>query len=463
MRCNRMKKTILFALIAIICFLIILIAVACVKPILPGSYVEIICPYTGAVVPTEFSVLAVAAKWSFGVRTDPLLFFGSPKSHVGLPPSVVELSVDGIPYGRSFGGNHHVFRIVALPPGEHTLSLATPYGKTEIAVHVTDVPPVAFAPFTGAEEDAASVDALTKAVFDFVQTSPVFPFSGNTGGTTFRRIFLAEDGAFVLFGQMKERWLSACEVRYIASIGPGVTAEDIRIAPVVLSWDAADRPEPAKLTAVETGGDRLYLAIIDERALTLLSVFPDGAIRNTNIPLSSIAPDLPGAIAGALYPEIRTKAYRDFLFMWLDTYGTAGAPGHFDILYSAGTTKSIDLGGYDVDGISPSGHLIAFYPAPFTGPFETRLANGESLTKTSFPLPGTGAVYSFTGGSFLGTDNFVPEHPRFEIGPLVPCVGCTKNYVPPHYGVAGDVTFGPDILRSWIAGREGYFRMTPSR
>ncbi len=54
-----MKKVVLIGLIGVLCIMLLLI-IACVRPILPGTYVEIVYPAPGAVVPTEFSVLAVA-------------------------------------------------------------------------------------------------------------------------------------------------------------------------------------------------------------------------------------------------------------------------------------------------------------------------------------------------------------------------------------------------------------------
>ncbi len=127
-RDDTMKKVVLIGLIAIICFLIILVAVGCIQPILPGSYLEILYPAPDAVVPTEFSVLAVAAKWSFGIETNTLLFLGTRVSRVGMDPCLVELSLDGVPYARSDGGNHHVFRISASP-GDHTVGLDHPLRK----------------------------------------------------------------------------------------------------------------------------------------------------------------------------------------------------------------------------------------------------------------------------------------------------------------------------------------------
>jgi len=38
-------------------------------------------------------------------------------------------------------------------------------------------------------------------------------------------------------------------------------------------------------------------------------------------------------------------------------------------------------------------------------------------------------------------------------------VGCVLKYIPVHCGVAGDVTFGPDMLKTTLGGKEGYFSM----
>jgi hypothetical protein len=107
-----MKKSIVIGLIGILCIALLLI-IACVRPIIPGSYVEILYPAPDAVVPTEFSIMAVASKWSLGIETYPLLFLGAPESRVALPPCLLELSLDDAPYARSEGGSHHVFRVLA--------------------------------------------------------------------------------------------------------------------------------------------------------------------------------------------------------------------------------------------------------------------------------------------------------------------------------------------------------------
>jgi hypothetical protein len=147
------------------------------------------------------------------------------------------------------------------------------------------------------------------------------------------------------------------------------------------------------------------------------------------------------------------------LFVGLDTYQMKGTPGHFDLLVRDDTAKALELGENDVDGITPGGDLIALYPASFVGTFGATLIGDTGSTSAYFPLPEAGTAFSFTGGSVHETDLFYPEHPRFEIAPLVPCIGCTKDYVPPHHAVAGDVRFPPDILKVTLGGREGYFEM----
>jgi hypothetical protein len=42
---------------------------------------------------------------------------------------------------------------------------------------------------------------------------------------------------------------------------------------------------------------------------------------------------------------------------------------------------------------------------------------------------------------------------------IIIAVGCIRQYIPVHCGVAGDVTFGPDILKTAMGGREEYFIM----
>ncbi len=128
-------------------------------------------------------------------------------------------------------------------------------------------------------------------------------------------------------------------------------------------------------------------------------------------------------------------------------------------------TKTVEVGGEKIevvdglDGITPGGDLITLYPASFVGPFDSALFGDTGKTSMYLPLPDVEGGFSFTGGYVHLTDEFYPEHPRFEIGPVVPCVGCTKDNVPPHYTVAGDVTFGPDVLKTTLGGREEYFIM----
>jgi hypothetical protein len=451
------KKIVLIVLIAVICIVLVIIVSACLRPILPGSSVEIVYPAPGATVPTEFSVLAVAAKWSFGVESEPFLFLGAPKSHVGLPPSTVELSVDGVPYARSSGGNHHVFRVTTAP-GDHTLGLTTPHGKTEIVVHVTNDPPVRFEPYDRTQHYIEAVDGLKIALYDYLQAAPA-SVGGDAGSFPFRKIFLAGDGAFILFGTMKDRFLSACEVRYVDLRQRTPTADDIAAGAFVFSWDQETGDRPVKLTAVESGGDRLYLVIVDEEVLTLFSVFPDGSTRRSDFPLSAVAQGLAESVKTTFSADIVTRANRDVLFIGLDTYRMNKPLGHFDLVVQGDIAKAVDLGRKDVDGITPDGRLITLYPASFVGPFDAALMGDTGPISTYFPLPEAGETFSFTGGSVHETDRFYPERPRFEIAPPVPCIGCTKDYVPPHDGIAGDVRFPPDILKVTLGGREGYFQM----
>ncbi len=452
-----MKKVIVVGLI-ITLSIILLFIIACVRPILPGTYVEIVYPAPDATVPTEFAVLGVAAKWSVGIEVEPLLFLGSSKTYVGMPPSVVELTVDGTPYAHSSGGNHHVFRL-ALPVGDHTVGLATPFGNKEITIHVAPDPPVRFAPFDRTEEYTAAVDRLKTALYDSLKAVP--PPAGDEAGTySLRKIYLAGDGAFILFETIRDyRFLSACEIRYIAPIDGAEAADYTANAPVAFSWDGTAWERPVKIAAIEGGGDRLFLVIFDDQFLTVFSVFPDGTTRRSDFPLSAIAPELPESISTTFSTSILTKANRDVLFIGLDAYQMKGAPGHFDLLIRGDTAKTVDLGGKDVDGITPGGDLITLYPASFVGPFDSALFGDTGKTSTYLPLPDVEGGFSFTGGYVHLTDEFYPEHPRFEIGPVVPCVGCTKDYVPPHYTVAGDVTFGPDVLKTTLGGREEYFIM----
>ncbi|MBN2224174.1 MAG: hypothetical protein JW765_05820 [Deltaproteobacteria bacterium] len=450
-----MKKITLIGLVGVLC-IILLVIIACVRPILPGSSFEIVYPADGAMVPTEFSVLGVAASWSFGIETYPPLFLGAPKSHVALPPSMVQLSVDGIPYAGSSGGNHHVFRITAAP-GDHTLSLTTPHGKTEITVHVTDALPVRFEPFDQTAEYMEAVNGLKRALYEFMQTSPSFSFSDDMSTYRFQRMFRAGDGAFVLFGAMKEQYLSACDIAYIPRISGDLTAGDIAGAPIIFSWNAAAWERPVKVATVDGGGDRLFLVIFDETTLTVFSVFPDGAARRSYFPHSAVAPGLAESVRTTFSPYILTRADRDTLSISLDTYQMSGPPGHFNILVRDGVAKAVDLGGKDVDGITPNGDLITIHPVSYIGPFDSTLIGDTGKTPVYLPLPDTGETFSFTGGSVHRTDEFTPEHPRFEIAPIVPCIGCTKDYTPPYWAMTDDVTFGPDVLKTTLGGHEEYF------
>ncbi len=456
MKRGDMKRPILITLIIILSIVLLLI-VSCVRPILPGTCVEIVYPAPEATVPTEFSVLGVAAKWSIGIEVEPILFLGAPKRFVGLPPSAVELTVDGSPYALSSGGNHHVFRLT-LPVGDHTLGMKTPFGNTEITVHVADDPPVRFTRFGKTEEYEVTVDRIRSALYDYIQgASP--PAPQEEGIYSYQKIYLTDDGAFILFGKLKNQLISVCEVRYVAPIGAGLSAGDIARAPVILAWDAAAQERPVKIDAVENGGDRLFLAAFDDETLTIFSVFPDGSVARSDFPLSGIAPGLSESITTTFSATIRTKANRDILFIALDTYQMKGAPGHFDILVAGDTPRTVDLAGKNVDGITPGGDLVTLYPAAFVGPFDSALVGDTGPISGYLPLPDADAAFSFTGGYVHLTDEFFPEYPRFEIGPLVPCPGCTKDYVPPNYNVSGDVTFGPDVLKTTLGGREEYFIM----
>ncbi len=214
-----------------------------------------------------------------------------------------------------------------------------------------------------------------------------------------------------------------------------------------------------KLAVTDGGGDRLFMAVFDNDTLTVFSVFPDGRVDRSGFTLSDVAPGLADSIRTSFSADIVTQANRDALFFGLDAYQMNGQPGHFDLLFSGGMIKPVDLNHKYVDGITPAGDLITFYPASFVGPFDTTLVGGAGPVTNYLPLPEIKGAFSFTGGSVHEKDAFNPEYPRFEIGPPVPCIGCTKEYVPAHYGVAGDVTLGPDILKTTLGGREAYFTM----
>ncbi len=53
-----------------------------------------------------------------------------------------------------------------------------------------------------------------QALYDYTQNEP-FPFPESAAGARYQRIFLCEGGAFILFGLMQDRYMAACEVRYI--------------------------------------------------------------------------------------------------------------------------------------------------------------------------------------------------------------------------------------------------------
>ena len=175
--------------------------------------------------------------------------------------------------------------------------------------------------------------------------------------------------------------------------------------------------------------------------------------------LGDISPVLSDSVTKAVYSEIRTHGNHDLLHIHMDSYRPDDSPKGFDLVVSGSAVKEIDLGDYDVDGIGLNGKLIAFYPAPFSGPFETILFDKGKATKAYFPLPDTGKAFSFFGGSVHNINRFFPERPLFEVAPPVPCAKCSNEYVPTHHGAFGDITFGPDVLKTSLAGWEGYFVM----
>ncbi|MBN1572790.1 MAG: hypothetical protein JW984_06285 [Deltaproteobacteria bacterium] len=452
-----MKKIIVISLCILFFIIIILAAVGCARPILPGSCVEIVYPGPDMVVPTDFSILGVAAKWSLGLEVNPLLFLISPKSYVHMSSSSAELFVDGTPYAVSSGGNHHLFRLT-LSEGDHTLLLYTPFGQKEIIVHVTKTPAISFDPFHDADRIVKTTDQLKLALYEYLKSNPLNP-SDNEGGYEIQRIFPIDSGAFIATGVMEGQILNECKIIYVDLSGRPPTANAVSKAPVVFSWNKDKWDGRVVATSEGAAGDRLFLTVLDDASLSVFSIFPDGKVASDRFELGDISPEFFDSVTKAIYSEIRTRGNHDFLHIRIDGYRPNDSPRSFDLVVSGSTAKEIDLGGYDVEGIGPNGELIAFYPAPFTGPFDTMLFDKGKPTKAYYPLPSLGKTFSFFGGSVHDINKFRPERPLFEVAPPVPCVGCNNNYIPAHHGAFGDITFGPDVLKTSLAGREGYFVM----
>jgi hypothetical protein len=449
-----MKKLILIGLIAVICFILLLIAVGCIRLIHSGWNIEIAYPKPNAVVPTEFSVLAVAAKWSSGIETNTPLFLGTTQARVKLEPVPVQITLDGVPYDRSDSGDHHVFLITARP-GDHTVGLTTPEGTEKITVHVTEKPPIAVTPFPEADEYARSVGALKMALYNFEAASPVLSFSADVAPCPFDRIFLIGDGAFILFGSQNDgkTIMTVGEVRYVAPVDGNTTADDIAAAPVVFTWDSARHERPVRVSGLGSADDRLYVTVFDDTTLTVFSIFPDGRVDRSEIALSVISPTLAESVQKTPYPQIAMWTDRNLLTIHLAMYRGDPAQEFFDIRFRDGVVEAADRVEEKAGAPTTVENPLTHDPTSFSGPTGTPVI--AEIEPTGYlPLPTKYAPFSFTAGSLHSATGFYREQPRFEIGPLIPSIG---NY----HGVGGDVTFGKYILRSSIGGYEEYFRITP--
>lgn len=443
-----MKKIILLGLIGIICLLLILIAVGRIRPFLGGRYVRITYPPDGTVVPTEFTVLAVAAKWSPGIEINTPLFLGTTDRHAKVRPVPAEITLDGSRYDRRSSGDHHVFRISA-PPGDHTVGLTTPEGTDKITVRVIDSPPVAFTPFD-VDKHVVSVDALKTALCGY--NSPVFSLPGDKIPRPTTRIFLVGDGAFVLCGSTnnEKTIMTVGEVRYVSPLDGSTTADDIAAAPVVFMWDSADSERPVRVTGLADGVDRLYMPVFDDTTLTVFSVFPDGRVDRRDFPLSTIAPTLAESIRETPYPGIIIRIDRDLLAIRLSVKGGK----FFSIAIRDGVLVISDNIEKDTAGPTTPENPLTRGPASFDGP-EGAAVIPEIEPAGYQPLPTDYAPFSFTAFRLHSATDSYQEKPRFEVGPAIP------SYADCH-GNGGDVIFKEHILRSSIGGYEEYFSITPS-
>ena len=452
------KKSVIVGICAFLCIIIVFIVVRPVRPIFPGRSVEILYPGDYAVVPRDFSIFCVTARWSLGLETTPPLFLAPRKSHVHMYSPYAEISVNGERYAVSTEGNHHLVW-VSLPKGDHTIRLDAAGVSREMHIRVTRKPDVSYEPLDSVHGVIETTDRLESALYEYIQsTAPE-----ERGEYTFRRIFLTGEGAFIAFYDARDRVPSACEITYLDLYGDFPGTEEIAAAPALFTWTDDEAEKPIIAGALETGGDRLFLTVLDEVDLTVFSVFPGGAVTTDYFLLEDVLGELFGSIAKTPPPEITTHGFGEFLHVNLAVHPTGGRPEEVDLVVSGSTIQKIDLSGYCVEGVYPDGRLIACCSAPDTGPLTTLIFDEAGPDREYFPLPHVEDFLSFTSGSIHEGNRFYPVYPRFEIAPAVPCVSCTAEYAPEYFGVAGDVSFPPEVFRVSIAGIEGYYRMKAGR
>jgi len=455
MKNRSVKKTVAIGICVFLCIVIVLIVLSSVKPIFPGKDVEILYPGNYALVPRDFAVYCVATRWYFGLETTPRLFLAPEESHVRMHSPFAVISVDGTRYAVSTEGNHHIIWM-SLPYGDHIIRLEAAGEKRELHVRVTREPDVYYRSLDSVHDVVETTDRLKSALFEYLQSVP----QGEKRRYTFQRIFFTEGGAFIAYCDSRNQVLNGCEITYLDLFGGAPGADEIAAAPTVFTWAEGEAELPVIDGALETGGDRLYLVLLDDVNLTVYSVFPDGKVTTELFPLEDVLGELSGAIAESPLTEITTHGLGEFLHVYFTVSLPDGRPEEVNLLISGSTIQKIDLSGYCVEGVNPNGRLIACYPAPAAGPCTTLLFDETGPDETYFPLPHVEDFLSFTGGSVFDRNRFYPEYPRFEIAPAVPQTGDTGVYDPTYFVTAGDVTFPPDVLRVSIGGIEGYYRMS---
>ena len=456
MKNRSVKKTVVIGISVFLCIVIAFIVLSNITPIFPGKDVEILYPGDYALVPRDFSVFCAATRWYFGYEATPLLSPAPKKSHVRMHSPFAVISVDGTRYAVSTEGNHHLVWM-SLPYGDHTIRLEAAGETREIHVRVTREPDVYYRPLDSVSDVVETTDRLESALHEYLQSVP----PGEKRRYTFQRIFFTGGGAFIAYCDSRNGVLNGCEITYfdLSVVTPGV--DEIAAAPTLLTWAEDEAERPVIAGALETGGDRLSLVLLDDVNLTVYSIFPDGKVTTEIFPLEDVLGEgLSGAVSEDTPPELTTHGLGAYLHVGFTIYLPDSGPEEVNLLISESTAHVIDLSGYCVEGVFPDGRLIACYPASLTGPCTTLLFDETGPDEAYFPLPHVEDFLSFTGGSVFDRNRFYPEYFRFEIAPAVPQTGDTDVYDPVSFVTAGDVTFPPDVLRVSVAGIEGYYRMS---
>jgi hypothetical protein len=446
-----LKKPIVIGLIGILCIALLLV-ISCVRPILPGSHVEILYPGSGYDVPPEFCVVGIGTSWSFGIQIEHL--FSGPTVYCKYDGSAATLAVDGKPYASTSGGNHHVFSL-KLPEGPHALRLLTLYGEDEITVEVKNDAPLRFEAFDDEVRYIEAVDRLRAALSEYLRSSTV-PL-GTDVQNRYCRIYITDTGAFLFFSTRNGQRITACEVRYVDLGGRPVTAGDITAAPALFTWDENAWENRVTISGADCCGDRLLFFFVDTDSLWSFYIHPDGSVVTNSYRLSAVSPDLAGAVANAPYTEAVDncrEGYAVFRIYASDRfYRFALRDGLlFPMTEDYGATEALFLENGDLirgDGL---------YPA--YEPFESLFADRDEWTFVFPPVPGTRAAYSFTGGRVSASSiEFSPASPRFIVHPPVP--GAEYEAVPVYQDLGGTVCFPPGIIECIMGDTHGYFRVTP--